>query len=72
MRICACGTRIPAERLEILPHTDTCVQCSTEEKVQGVPAYGHKTGGGVAIVHPRASEAMRLVRNQYRRTRFRG
>lgn len=29
-----CGQSIPAERLEILPDTTTCVGCSTVEKVK--------------------------------------
>lgn len=69
---CHCGAEIPKERLEILPNTDVCVSCTTEPRVQGVPAFGHKTGGGVAIVDGRNREGIRLLGNQYRRVRYRG
>tara|TARA_Y100000296_G_C5080984_1_gene209933 strand:- start:248 stop:517 length:270 start_codon:yes stop_codon:yes gene_type:complete len=32
-----CGNEIPPKRLEILPGTKTCVNCSTESAKRGVP-----------------------------------
>lgn len=31
-----CGNEIPSKRVEILPHTKTCVNCSTTEKKGGM------------------------------------
>lgn len=72
---CPCGRPIEAGRLDALPHTAICAQCAIanpEPKVLGVPCYGHKTGGSIGVISPRATEAMRLVANQYRRTRWAG
>jgi hypothetical protein len=36
-KICiGCGTKIHPKRVEILPHTKTCVNCSTTEKKGGL------------------------------------
>ena len=36
-----CGVEIPAGRLEVLPHTQTCVKCSTEAPKAGrIVTYG--------------------------------
>tara|TARA_R110001599_G_scaffold316076_1_gene525135 strand:+ start:80 stop:340 length:261 start_codon:yes stop_codon:yes gene_type:complete len=32
-----CGNEIPPKRLEIIPGTKTCVNCSTESPKRGVP-----------------------------------
>jgi RNA polymerase-binding transcription factor DksA len=32
-----CGNEIPLKRLEIIPGTKTCVNCSTESPKRGVP-----------------------------------
>ena len=32
-----CNSPIPQKRLEILPHTKVCVNCSTESSKRGVP-----------------------------------
>lgn len=34
-RNCSCGNEIPLQRLEALPHTRTCVRCSTEAPKAG-------------------------------------
>ncbi len=34
-----CGVIIPAERLEILPHTKTCVKCSQESTKCAMPVW---------------------------------
>lgn len=38
-----CGTKIPEERLAILPNTDTCVKCSTVKPVMGIIQGGGST-----------------------------
>jgi RNA polymerase-binding transcription factor DksA len=44
MRTCiVCNKDIPQERLEILPHTKTCVNCSTEEAKVGFTVWDKKT-----------------------------
>lgn len=70
-----CGGGIEPGRLAVLPGTDLCAACAIanpEPKVLGVPCYGHKTGGALGIITPRAREAVRLVSNQYHRVRYRG
>lgn len=37
MNCIKCGNPIPPKRLEILPYTKTCVNCSTDSKLIGVP-----------------------------------
>ena len=32
-----CGNKIPTKRLDILPETKTCVNCSTESAKRGMP-----------------------------------
>lgn len=37
MKTCIhCGIIIPERRVQVLPHTRTCVNCSTEQKKHGV------------------------------------
>lgn len=38
-----CGTIIPPKRLEVLPNTKTCVQCSSIARVHGHPIISGKT-----------------------------
>ena len=38
-----CNNTIPEERLECLPHTTTCVNCSTEQKNVAFMDFYHKT-----------------------------
>lgn len=45
-----CGSKIPWQRLQIRPDTKTCVNCTTEERVSGVPVINHKTGNEIQIV----------------------
>lgn len=54
-----CKSKIPDERLEILPHTDTCVKCSTEPKKIGIMVFPHKTGGYCEVIDPRNKEDLR-------------
>lgn len=38
-----CGKRIPEERLEVLPNTDTCVKCSEVDKRVGMMVWDQAT-----------------------------
>jgi len=40
---CKCGNQIPPKRLQILPNTKTCVQCSSAERVACVTVVSGKT-----------------------------
>jgi len=67
--ICGCGSEIPAERLEILPDTQVCADCSTEQRRVGFLVYGHKTAGEVVMVDGADKEAVRQAERAYRRSR---
>ena len=43
MNCIVCGNEIPEQRLKILPHTKTCVNCSQAERVAGFPVITGKT-----------------------------
>ena len=64
-----CGTEIPAERLECLPNTKTCVECSTVKKVVGFMVFDHKTGGTPILVNPDDKETLRQAQRANRRAR---
>jgi len=64
-----CQIEIDPERLEVLPHTTTCVSCSTEPKRLAFMVYDHKTAGYVQFVDPRNKEAVRQAQRAYRRAR---
>lgn len=60
MKICIhCNTEINPMRLEILPDTQTCVECSTEEKKVGFMDWGHKTAPELVIVDSNDKENLR-------------
>lgn len=67
--ICKCGKEIPAERLEILPDTTTCVECSTVPRKVGIMVYPHKTGGYCEVIDPRNKEDLRRAKRFNRRAR---
>ena len=69
MNCVVCGDLISPERLELLPTTVVCTAHSTEQKILGCPAYGHKTGGGIIFVRPENKEGLRKLDNQYMRNR---
>lgn len=64
-----CQTPIPQERLEILPSTTTCVNCSTVKAVVGFMIYNHKTAGTAILVNPEDSETLRQAKRANRRAR---
>ena len=64
-----CGIAIPMERLEMLPHTTTCVHHSDEQTSVVFEVYDHKTAPRLAIIDPRNREALRRAVRAYRRAR---
>lgn len=69
MNCIVCHNPIPEERLEILPHTKTCVKCSTEEKMVGYMDYYHKTAPNLVIIDPKDKESMRRATRVFNRSR---
>jgi hypothetical protein len=63
-----CLKSIPAERLEILPTTTCCVDCSTVQPIRGFMEYGHKTAGYLVVL-PDDPEQQRLAERCFRRER---
>lgn len=64
-----CNQVIPAERLEALPSTETCVKHSDVVKNKAFMVFGHKTGGQVTIVNGANKEAIRQAERANRRAR---
>jgi hypothetical protein len=65
-----CKIEIPKERLEVLPHTETCVKHSTEQAYVGVMDFPHKTGSSLVKVKPSSDpEAYRRMMRAYHRSR---
>lgn len=70
MRTCVrCKCLIPAERLEVLPETHTCVACSKVQKYVGAMAYEHKTAPSLVYVRPENTEAVEQLKRHVRRAR---
>lgn len=69
MNCSKCGKSIPQERLEILPHTQTCVKCSTEKAKVVFQVYDHKTAPSLVIIDGNDSDSIRLARRAHRRAR---
>lgn len=70
MKTCSkCGVEIPAERLEILPDTTTCVKHSREKRKIAFNVYDHKTAPSLIIISGEDREAIRLARRVHRRAR---
>lgn len=51
-----CGTEIPEKRLAILPHTNKCVNHSSEAPVSGFMSWEHKTTPTLNICSPEQRE----------------
>ena len=62
MRTCAkCKQQISRARLEVLPDTHTCVNCSGVQKYVGAMIYDHKTAGRLEFVRPENKEAVHTL-----------
>lgn len=70
MRTCVrCKGIIPNERLEVLPDTHTCVQCSGVQKYVGAMVFDHKTAGRLEFVRPENKEAVQTLKRFINRAR---
>lgn len=70
MRTCyKCKSVIPRERLEVLPDTQTCVQCSGVQKYVGAMIFDHKTAPRLAFVRPENKEAVQALKRFVKRAR---
>lgn len=68
-RVCRCGTTISQERLDILPNTYSCVQCSTEQPYVGSMVYDHKTAPRLVYVRPEHKESVEALKRFVNRAR---
>lgn len=57
-----CNVEIPKVRLEALPHTKTCVKCSTEKSYIGFMDWHHKTAPELVLVCPSNAENVRRAK----------
>lgn len=64
-----CQQPIPAERLEALPETTTCVKCSRVKAKVCLPLYSHKTAAELVVIDAEDTEAVRLARRAHYRSR---
>jgi len=64
-----CKIEIPKSRLEALPHTETCVKCSTEKSYIGFMDWHHKTAPELVLVCPSNSENVRRATAIHKRKR---
>ena len=69
MNCTSCSAQIDALRLEILPNTETCTACSTEQKRVGFLVFAHKTAPDIVMVDGGDKEAVRIARRGYERAR---
>lgn len=56
-KVCSCV--IPEARLEVLPNTETCVNCSTVQKHVGFMDWYHKTAPELVFVPADDKENLR-------------
>jgi len=64
-----CKQTIPVERLEVLPHTTTCVGCSMVKAKVGFMVFDHKTGGTPVLIDPDDVDTLRVAKRANRRAR---
>lgn len=69
MHCALCFNLIPAERLEVLPDTRTCVKCSTEKKYVGANVFTHKTAPTLVFFRGEEKENIRQLSNLVMRRR---
>lgn len=70
MRNCIkCKHPIAAQRLEVLPDTHTCKECSTVQKYVGAMIFDHKTAPRLAYVRPEDKEAVETLKRFINRAR---
>ena len=67
-----CKKPIPQERLEFLlefKKDRVCVKCSNEGTFSGFMDYGHKTAPQLVIVPNNNTEALRVAKRAFKRSR---
>lgn len=70
MRLCfRCKCVIPNTRLEVLPDTHTCVECSGVRKYVGAMIWTSKTTPELVYVRPENTEAVETLKREYNRAR---
>ncbi len=71
MRCVLCGERIPAERMQAIPSTTTCIRCadSATSSRRGFLVYDHKTAPTFVMIEESNREAIRIAERANRRAR---
>jgi hypothetical protein len=65
MKCIGCQNPIPEGRLKILPHTKTCVNCSTTQKVGGHTVIsGKNTYSEIQVVSAEAAEELSRMQSR--------
>lgn len=66
-----CGCAIPVERLEVIPDTETCVNCSNVSAMIGfmIPTANKGCAPEIHMVSSTDSEAVRLAKRVHHRSR---
>jgi hypothetical protein len=69
-RVCdTCFNDIPQARLEAIPETTTCVNCSRETKKVGFMDWYHKTAPELVLISPDNKENLRRAQRVNARSR---
>ena len=58
MNCIKCKSKIPEQRIKILPSTKTCTECSDEEAVGAVDIVYHKTGNTIQIMDKKSADSI--------------
>ena len=69
MKCIKCNTQIPEERLEAIPDTLHCVNCSDVKKKVGFMDFYHKTAPELVLVNPDSKEDLRRAKRVFERRR---
>lgn len=64
-----CGKLIPQARLDVLPETTTCVQCSGVKAKKVYSVYSHKTAPELITIEADDTESIRLAERAHKRSR---
>ena len=58
MNCIKCKSKIPEQRIKILPNTKTCTECSNVEAVGAVDIVYHKTGNTIQIMDKQSADSI--------------
>lgn len=70
MKCINCGKKIPIGRLEVLPNTRVCVNCSKEEVKVGITIWDKTSPSMVVVDKDEAKEFFRCEQIDGRMSRF--